>query len=148
TLALVVLLGVVAGTPARADEVWTILTWYTYESGTKVTLYTNYKNEIREEANYGDHLYVIIYRNPQVRLEPGGDPSPDDPSSKGTGIQPPDVAGLIKAGAITYKLRATPENTKLGQWIDREGGGVIPHYNPGDQDTSSGHGNPPKKYDV
>src|SRR6185436_12990566 len=80
-----------------------------------------------------------------VKVSEGGDPSPDDPSSRGTGIEPPNVAGLIKSGVLTIKVHATPENTPLVKWIDREGAGLIPHWDPGDQDGSSGRkGNPVK----
>jgi hypothetical protein len=75
-----------------------------------------------------------------VKFKPSGDPGPDDTSGKGS--QPVDVVGLIKSGQIKYQVRLSPENTPLVKWLDREGNGANPHWNPGDNDTGNGPGKP------
>jgi hypothetical protein len=98
------------------------------------------------KEQYGNRLMVWFWHSDgSASCIVLGDPGPDDPTQR---IDKPDVAGLIKKGLITYEVRSTPESTPLAQWIDREGGGVIPHYNPGDQDTTTGRGQPPKGPDT
>src|SRR5207237_66900 len=118
--------------------------WYTDHVGTdqhgvEVKLYTNAKGEVRVETYYWGKDENPLVTN--YRIKGGGDPSPDDPSSKGTGIEPTNVAALIKAGLITYEIRANAEDTQLGQWIDRTGHGFVPHWN---NDSDKGPGQTPK----
>jgi hypothetical protein len=75
----------------------------------------------------------------------GGDPSPDG-NGTDQGIEPPNVAGLIKDGLVTIKVRVAPaDSPQLSQWTSANGFGFAPHGNPGDTDTGNqGPGQPPK----
>ncbi len=86
--------------------------------------------------------FMIIYNDDGVHhLIWVEDQSPDD---TGKGTEKPDIGELIKKGLASYKVRVTPENSPLSQWIDRGGGGFVPHWNPGDGDGGKGPGNPVK----
>src|SRR5438874_11410574 len=74
--------------------------------------------------------YLVIHYLPDNIIQlwvTKGDPDPNANSDRG--IQPVDVAALIKKGLITYEIRATPENTPLSKWIERGGDGFVPHWN-------------------
>jgi len=68
-------------------------------------------------------------------------PGPEDTTQAN---DKPDVAGAIRKGSITYKVRVNPENTPLGQWMHSQGLGAVPHWNPGDQEDGKGPGQPPQ----
>jgi hypothetical protein len=68
-----------------------------------------------------------------------GDAGPDGTTQR---IDKPDVGDLIKKGLVKIvNVRANPEDTPLGQWIDREGHGFVPHWN---NDSDKGPGQAPK----
>ena len=77
-----------------------------------------------------------------------GNPNPEDTATgKGSHSDKVDVAGLIKSGKATYKVHIAPAD--LAELVSHikgalgNGGGLGPHYNPGDQDTDHGPGNAP-----
>jgi hypothetical protein len=67
-------------------------------------------------------------------------PDPNDPNN-GQGTTKPDVADLLKhAHGVTWEVKADPEGTPLGGAINGNGGGKVPHWNPGGDDNGSGPG--------
>ncbi len=129
------------GAPAHAgDDGWVPWDTSTDPDGTVVTIFYN-----QYDKSFFRFVYVTtdgtVFEH-TIEVKGGGDPSPDDATGRGT--EPLNVAGLIASGKITYKVRANVEDSKLGEWIDRDGGGGQPHWNPGDQDTGTGPGGPPK----
>jgi len=134
-------------TPAFADDAdtdWQFVTQWKNDSGQDCVMYKDpsTKRVLVERWNDDGSVDVWVFGN-TAHFKTGGDPNPDDSTSTGKGIEPVDVAGLIAKGLITYKIKATPENTPLAKWIDSEGGGMIPHYNPTDDDNK-GPGRTPK----
>jgi hypothetical protein len=70
-------------------------------------------------------------------------PNPDD-ATNGKGTEKPDVeAALKKAHGVTWNVKVNPENSPLGGVINGNGGGKVPHWNPGGDDNGSGPGSPP-----
>jgi hypothetical protein len=68
-------------------------------------------------------------------------PNPDDPTG-GKGTEPLDVADLLKkVRGVSVDFRANVEDTPLGQWINREGNGFVPHWN---NDSDKGPGQAPQ----
>jgi hypothetical protein len=113
-------------------------------NGTTMKVFVNwdnpdvYKFDVIDKAG---KIYTVM-----MKQVPKSNPDPDAATSKG--VEPVDVGGLIKKGLITYKVLISAENTQLARWIDREGGGIIPHYNPGDQDGGKGPSRAPKGPDT
>jgi hypothetical protein len=74
-------------------------------------------------------------------------PNPDgDETGAGTHSSKPDVVGMIKSGEATYTVRLAPADSpelmaQLRSVLD--GGGLGPHYNPGDDDNGRGPGSAP-----
>jgi len=131
-------------TPAFAD--WQAVDSWTDSKGNTVTYWSDDKTDkVVISVDTGSKLYVLMSDKliqAYMKWASKSDPGPEDSAQR---IDKPDVADLLKkVKGLSIEIRQAPENTKLATWIDREGGGMIPHYNPGDQDTGSGRGNPPK----
>jgi hypothetical protein len=74
-------------------------------------------------------------------------PNPDgDETGAGSHSSKPDVVGMIKSGDATYKVRLAPaDSPELMSHLRGvlDGGGLGPHYNPGDDDNGRGPGSAP-----
>jgi hypothetical protein len=126
-------------TAAYADENdWEPWQTWTESDGTVVTAFVNPNDrdfillvEVWKDGSVATHIQDISGKS---------DPGPDD---NGKGTEPVNVAGLIAKGRVKYQVKANPENTPLASWIDSEGGGATPHWNPGDDTDNKGPGNAP-----
>lgn len=134
-------------TAARADDgvggSWDVGSW-TSSDGTTYTVWVDdgtgaYSVSI-EKGNtftivYSDKLADQLFALPGFK--PGGDPGPDDTE---TGGEPPDIIGMLKnAQGAVIKVHVYPDQTPLAQWLDANGGGIVPVWNPGDD---NGNGPP------
>jgi hypothetical protein len=126
-------------TTARAD--WDELGTWTGNNGTTVTVYQNddgkyatiAENSKGAAISFTDAAAYTIMQRAGFKWK--SDPGPDD---NGKGTEPVDVAGLIAKGLITYQVKVNAENTPLAKWLDSQGGGFVPHWNPGDDSGDKG----------
>ena len=111
------------------------------DDGSVTTLY-------RDEED--GHIYAIFVSADGKTFtvyDPGESNPNGDETGPGSHSDKPDVAGLIKSGAATYKVRIAPaDSPELMAHLQGAlggDGGLGPHYNPGDDDNGSGPGNAP-----
>jgi len=91
-------------------------------------------------VSFNENVIDIAFSVTQGKSDPG----PDQDTDKG--IDKPDINALLKkVKGVTLQINQMPEKTPLGKWLDSEGGGFVPHWNPGDDDSGKGPGNPPQK---
>ena len=78
--------------------------------------------------------------------DPGESNPNDDTTGSGSHSDKPDVVGLLKSGAATYKVKIAPADSPAlmahlqGAMAD---GGLAPRYNPSDDDSGNGPGAAP-----
>jgi len=127
-----------APTPAAAD--WEVNQQFDIKGG-HVTVWRDVDADghVKSAVQFDSYGKTLISFSPAVlsyvfeKSAQGGDPGPDDDTRSQS--EPVNVAGLIEKGLITYKVKVTPENTKLAKWIEQDGGGAVPHWNPGEDDN-------------
>jgi len=128
--------GTMLSTPALAAK----LIWTELEDDNSVTcLYQDEDGHIWAMFISADGKTFTVYDS--------GDSNPYiDTTGPGSHSDKPDVAGLIKSGDATYKVRIAPaDSPELAAHLRGalEGGGLGPRYNPGDDDNGSGPGAAP-----
>ncbi len=101
---------------------------------------SDYVMVIRSSVDKDGHLTLEIWQ--------GTNPNPEDTATgKGSHSDKPDVIGMLKSGQATYHVKIAPaDSAELMSHIKGvlgDGGGLGPHYNPGDQDDNKGPGAAP-----
>ena len=132
-------------TPANAEEDadkdWTYVNTINCKDGTVQVTYQKDDKLLVELWKKDGTLTTITYKNGQKRS--GEESGTDDAVGTGSRTEPIDVAGLIAKGLITIvNIKANPENTPLAKFIDADGGGLIPHYDPSYDDNKGRPGLP------
>lgn len=146
-LPVVALLSTTALFSTSASAHWTAA-WQSSDGS--VTLY-------HDDYDDAKHPFAVVYEkdgkfsvsfSPSVidailqKMEAGTNPSPDDPNN-GKGTFKPDVESLIKSGrGAHWTVKVNPEDSPLGGVIDKNGGGKVPHWNPGDDDGKGAPSDP------
>lgn len=117
--------------PAFADDgstEWKFVTQWKGSAGDDIVMYKDTETDrLLVEIWHDDGTYSVIIFGAQRQYGGSGDPGPDANNDKG--IEVPKVAGMIAKGLITYTVKANPENTPLAKWIERDGGGIVTHWN-------------------
>jgi len=138
-------------TVARAD--YEELGSWTSQDGTSFTVYQNddgteatyVEKNGKALVTYSTLIATSVMQMPGFKWS-GEESGTSDAVGKGSRTEPIDVGSLIKKGLITIiNIKANPENTPLAKWIDAEGSGMIPHYNPSDDDNKGRPGLPKVK---
>lgn len=131
----------ISSTPASAHD-WQpvysngdgVTLWYDKDSGkSAVTIERNGRFEV-----YFDKAVIDAVLD---KWDGSSNPNPDDPNN-GKGTFKPDIVALIKQGHGTWNVPVNPENSPIGSVINGDGGGKIPHWNPGGEEGDGKNHNP------
>jgi hypothetical protein len=129
-------------TAARADytEWWqsddgSVSLWHDDATGKTVVL-------IEHDGKYGVYDQQAVIDAVFDKID-ASNPDPNDPNN-GKGTSKPDFADLIKhMHDVKWTVKVDPEDSPLAGEINGNGGGKVPHWNPGDDDGGNGPSNPP-----
>ena len=121
--------------PARADYK-KVGEFGTSDGGAKIVYYDDDT----------DSSMIITISGEGVITEVWSDDSNPDEQATGAGSHSdkPDVIGLLKSGKAGYTVRIAPaDSSQLMGIVGRNGSGLGPHYNPGEQGDDKGPGAAP-----